>query len=123
MATFKNFILPLSLYFLNLIFPRAGRRRPLSFFFKSSEANATKNMPFECGTVGTNQTGRRLNVKFYLVAVAFVVFDVELALIYPYAVNAEALGWNGFIAMFVFLGLVEISLLYIWKRGVLDWLK
>ncbi|MDR2337567.1 MAG: NADH-quinone oxidoreductase subunit A [Deltaproteobacteria bacterium] len=122
MATFKNLLLPLCLYFFNLVFAKTTRH-PLSFFFKSSKTNSVKQTAFECGTLGTNQTGQRLNIKFYLVAVVFALFDVELALIYPYAVNVEVLGQQGFVAIFLFVSLVEISLLYIWKRGVLDWLK
>jgi NADH-quinone oxidoreductase subunit A len=80
-----------------------------------------KDDPFECGTVGTGNPNDRLSVKFYLVAVIFILFDIEIVFMYPWAVQALLLGWSGFVAMMSFLSIVAFGLFYVWKRGVLDW--
>lgn len=82
---------------------------------------AVKDEAFECGTIATGDANQRLSVKFYLVAVIFILFDIEIVFMYPWAVRAMELGWNGFAAMCSFLAIVVLGLAYIWKRGVLDW--
>ncbi len=83
---------------------------------------ATKQLPFECGSVSVGSVReQRFNVKFYLVAMLFILFDVEVIFMYPWAVQLEALGWSGFFAMMSFMGVLGFGLLYVWRRGVLDW--
>ncbi len=79
-----------------------------------------KEDPFECGTVATGDVSGRHSVKFYLVAMTFIVFDVEIVFLYPWAINVKDLGWLGFFAAAPFLLILIIGLLYEWKRGVLD---
>jgi NADH-quinone oxidoreductase subunit A len=79
-----------------------------------------KDDPFECGTIGSGKVGARHSVRFYLVAMTFIVFDVEIAFLYPWAVSLKELGWNGFYAAIPFLVLLAVGLVYEWRRGVLD---
>jgi NADH-quinone oxidoreductase subunit A len=81
-----------------------------------------KDDPFECGTVGTGSADQRFSVQFYLVAMIFILFDIEIAFMYPWAVTLQDIGWMSFWGMMPFLVVVELGLLYIWRRGVLDWL-
>ncbi|MCC6219988.1 MAG: NADH-quinone oxidoreductase subunit A [Deltaproteobacteria bacterium] len=80
-----------------------------------------KDDPFECGTVPSRGFADRLNVKFYLVAMIFILFDVEIVFLYPWAVQVQSLGWSAFLAMVTFMGVLVLGLAYVWKRGVLDW--
>lgn len=80
-----------------------------------------KDDPFECGTVGTGDVKGRFSVKFYLVAMLFIIFDLEIVFLYPWAVSILDLGWEGFVAMLFFLSILIVGLAYEWKRGALDW--
>lgn len=81
-----------------------------------------KDDPFECGTVGSGDvTKQRFSVKFYLVAMVFILFDIEVVYMYPWAVQLRTLGWYGFWVMMSFVFVLTVGLAYIWKRGVLDW--
>lgn len=79
-----------------------------------------KDAPFECGTVGTGDASERFSAKFYLVAVIFIIFDVEIVFLYPWAVTLKDLGWSSFYGMMPFLVILELGVLYIWRRGVLS---
>jgi NADH-quinone oxidoreductase subunit A len=94
----------------------------LSVKLGPSNVTVTKEIPFECGgkPVG-NVRDHRFNVKFYLVAMLFILFDIEIVFMYPWAVNIEALGWNGLISMFSFMFVLALGLVYVWKRGVFRW--
>lgn len=83
--------------------------------------NEVKDDPFECGTVGTGSANERFSVKFYLAAVVFILFDIEIAFLFPWATQALKLGWHGFSAVMLFLAILAVGLAYIWRRGVLDW--
>lgn len=80
-----------------------------------------KDDAFECGTIGTGDARSRFGVKFYLVAMIFILFDIEIVYMFPWAVNALQLGWYGFYVMLSFMLVLAMGLAYIWKRGVLDW--
>jgi len=88
-----------------------------------SEKNLkAKNMPYESGI--TNPIGSsngRFSVKFYLVAILFVIFDVEIIFMFPWAVNVRELGFFGLFEMFAFMGLLIAGLLYIYRIGALKW--
>jgi len=81
----------------------------------------SKSEPFECGKEPFGLPSGRFSVKFYLVAMLFILFDVELVFLFPWAVVARSLGMFGFIEMAVFLGVVAIGFLYAWKKGALEW--
>ncbi len=80
-----------------------------------------KGEPFECGNPPLGSAWGRFSVKFYLTAISFIVFDVEVVFFYPYAVQFRELGWPGLYAMLGFAGLLAIGLLYEWKKGALEW--
>ena len=82
----------------------------------------TKQLPFECGSVsiGSAQT-QRFNVRFYLVAMLFILFDIEVIFMYPWAVNLTELGWSGYYAMLSFVAVLTIGLVYVWRKGVFNW--
>ena len=93
--------------FANLLF---GPKRP----------NPVKAMPFECGVEPIALPAGRLSVNFYVIAMLFVVFDVELAFLFPWAVLVRELGWFGICEMGFFLMIVVAGLVYAWKRGALE---
>ena len=93
----------------------------LATFLGPKRPSAVKDDPFECGTIGTGDADQRFSVKFYLVAMIFILFDIEIIFMFPWAVQVIHLGWYGFWAMMSFLFILVIGLLYIWRRGVLDW--
>ena len=82
---------------------------------------AEKQEPFECGEHPLVSPYQRFNIKFYMVAVSFIIFDVEVVFLYPWAVVFRDLGWFGFIAMTPFLLVLIIGLAYEWMRGGLEW--
>lgn len=80
-----------------------------------------KLMPYECGNDTEGAKGIRPSVKFYLTAILFVVFDVEVAFIYPWATLAQSLGLVGFVSMGGFIVALLVALVYCWKKGALEW--
>jgi NADH-quinone oxidoreductase subunit A len=80
-----------------------------------------KLMPFECGNDTAGARDVKLSVKFYLTAILFVVFDIEVVFIYPWAVLFKGLGWTGFATMVVFIAALLVALAYCWKKGALEW--
>lgn len=86
--------------------------------------NFTKQLPFECGSVSVGAVeDQRFNVRFYLIAMLFILFDIEVVFLYPWAVVLTELGWFGYNQMLVFVAVLTIGLVYVWKKGVLDWNK
>jgi NADH-quinone oxidoreductase subunit A len=88
--------------------------------------NSSKQIPFECGNKPAEEGRRRFDVKFYLVALFFIIFDVEVLFLFPWAVlyKGQLAAGNGvlfFSEMVLFLGLLTLGLVYIWKRGALKW--
>ena len=82
-----------------------------------------KDDPFECGVESVGDARMPLNVRYFLTAILFVLFDVEVIFMYPWAVNLKALGWYGFWAMMIFLVFFMAGFYYEIKKGVLDWEK
>jgi NADH-quinone oxidoreductase subunit A len=82
-----------------------------------------KDDPFECGVESVGDARMPLNVRYFLTAILFVLFDVEVIFMYPWAVNLKALGWYGFWAMMIFLAFFMAGFYYEIKKGVLDWEK
>jgi NADH-quinone oxidoreductase subunit A len=80
-----------------------------------------KSGPFECGSEPVGSARQRFGVKFYLVALLFIVFDVEAVFVYPWAVLLKDLGWAGYIEMAIFAFTLVVGLAYVWKKGALDW--
>lgn len=80
-----------------------------------------KMAPFECGSEVLGDARQRFSVKFYVVALLFIVFDLETVFLYPWAVNFRALGWVGYGEMVVFAFTLIVGLIYVWKKGALEW--
>lgn len=91
--------------------------------FLGGKVNKTpeKMKPFECGSESSGGNHLKLSVKFYLTAILFVVFDIEAVFIYPWAAQFKSLGWVGFGSMFGFLAVVVVALVYVVKKGALEW--
>lgn len=83
--------------------------------------NRYKDEPFECGNIAPRPFRQRVSVKFYVVALLFIVFDMETVFLFPWAVVFRQLGWPGFVSMLGFVLILSIGLVYVWKRGALDW--
>lgn len=80
-----------------------------------------KLSPYECGFEAFEDSRMKFDVRFYLVAILFIIFDLEIAFLFPWAVVLDEIGWFGFIAMAVFLGILVIGFIYEWKKGALEW--
>jgi NADH-quinone oxidoreductase subunit A len=80
-----------------------------------------KLMPYESGMIPLGTTRARFSVKFYMVAISFIVFDLETIFLIPWAVQMRELGWGPFIAMSLFVTVLAVGLLYEWKKGGLEW--
>lgn len=83
---------------------------------------STKQLPFECGSVSVGEAReQRFGVRFYLVAMLFILFDIEVIFMYPWAVVLRQIGWLGYVEMLTFMLVLGVGLLYVWRRGVLNW--
>ena len=80
-----------------------------------------KLAPYECGVPPVGDARERQSVKFYLVAMVFLLFDIEVAFLYPWAMALRQLGWNGFVQVVVFMLLLLAGYVYVWRKGALDW--
>ena len=83
--------------------------------------NPAKAEPFECGVEPLTLPQGRFNVKFYIVAMLFIVFDVELVFLFPWAVLLRELGWFGIVEMGLFLLFIVAGFIYVWRKGALEW--
>lgn len=82
---------------------------------------AEKSDPFECGERQIDAPQNRFSIKFYMVALFFIIFDIEAVFLFPWAVIFEPLGILGFIEMMVFVGALAVGLVYVWRKGALEW--
>ena len=89
----------------------AGARRP----------SPEKNSPYECGFAPMSRVALNFDVRFYLLAILFIVFDLEAAFLYPWAVAFRDIGFIGFIEMMLFLAVLLVGYVYAWKKGALEW--
>ena len=83
--------------------------------------DSEKLSPYECGFEAFEDARARFDVRYYLVAILFIIFDLEIAFLFPWAVVFKALGWPAIIAMTIFLGILVIGFVYEWKKGALEW--
>jgi NADH-quinone oxidoreductase subunit A len=84
---------------------------------------AEKLAPYECGMPPVGDARERHPVKFYLVAMIFLLFDIEVAFLYPFAMAIRELAWFGFVQLVVFFIILSFGYIYVWRKGVLDWGK
>jgi len=89
----------------------AGPRRP----------GAEKDSAFECGFAAFEDSRIKFDVRYYLVAILFIIFDLEIAFLFPWAVVLDKIGLSGLVAMAIFLGILIVGFAYEWKKGALEW--
>lgn len=87
----------------------------------SHEPTPEKLSEYECGFPAFEDSRAQFDVRFYLVAILFIIFDLEAAFLFPWAVSLKEIGWAGWAAMMIFLAELAIGLAYAWKKGALDW--
>jgi NADH-quinone oxidoreductase subunit A len=95
----------------------------LSFVLGERHRGGATGEPYESGILSTGTARVRFDVKFYLVAVFFVVFDLEAVFIFAWAVSIRELKWAGYIEMLIFIGVLIVALVYLWRLGALEWGK
>ena len=93
----------------------------LGWLLGPKKPDPAKNSPYECGFDTFNDARTPFDVRYYLVAILFIIFDLETAFLVPWAVVFRHTGWFGMITMAVFLGLLVVGFIYEWKMGALDW--
>jgi NADH-quinone oxidoreductase subunit A len=93
----------------------------LARIVRTQNPNKTKLMPYECGIDPVDSARGRYTVRYYIIAILFVVFDVETIFLFPWAVKFKALGVFGLIEILVFLGILIVGYVWIWKKHALEW--
>jgi NADH-quinone oxidoreductase subunit A len=93
----------------------------ISFALGKRVKDRVKNSPYECGMAPTGSARERFSVKFYLVAIVFILFDIEAVFLYPWAVVYRELKMFAFVEMLLFIVLILCGFFYVWKKGALDW--
>ena len=83
--------------------------------------DSKKNSPYECGFEAFEDARMKFDVRYYLVAILFILFDLEIAFLFPWAVVLKEIGLFGFVAMLVFLGILVVGFIYEWMKGALEW--
>jgi NADH-quinone oxidoreductase subunit A len=111
---------PLAVYFaaaVALVLTMLG----LSWLLGQRRANAATNDPFESGIVAVGSSQMRISVEFYLIAIFFVIFDLETVFIFAWAIAFFELGWQGYFAILAFIVVLVVALIYEWRSGELEW--
>ena len=111
---------PLGVYSL-LVILLAGAMLGLSYVLGERHKGRTMGEPYESGIVPTGSARLRFDVKFYRVATFFVIFDLEAAFIFAWALSVRELGWPGYIEVVVFVSILVVALVYLWRVGALAW--
>jgi NADH-quinone oxidoreductase subunit A len=93
----------------------------LARFVGPRKPTAEKQAPYECGMPPVGDARERHSVKFYLVAMIFLLFDIEVAFLYPWAMSIRDLQWTGFVQVVVFFAILVAGYAYVWKKGALNW--
>jgi len=93
----------------------------LGFILSPNRPDSEKLSPYECGFEAFEDARMKFDVRYYLVAILFIIFDLEIAFLFPWAVVLNDIGMFGYIAMAIFLGILVIGFIYEWKKGALEW--
>jgi len=93
----------------------------LGFLLGPQRPDSEKLSPYECGFEAFEDARMKFDVRYYLVAILFIIFDLEIAFLFPWAVVLDQIGMVGFVAMAVFLGILVVGFVYEWKKGALEW--
>ena len=120
MASFLLEYLPI-LFFVFIALAIAIGMTTLSFVIGSSKPDREKLSAYECGFEAFDDARGRFDVRFYLVAILFIIFDLEVAFLFPWAISLGQIGIYGFWSMMFFLLILTIGFVYEWKKGALEW--
>ncbi|HWR87746.1 MAG TPA: NADH-quinone oxidoreductase subunit A [Acidiferrobacterales bacterium] len=93
----------------------------LGWLLAPNRPDSEKLSPYECGFGAFEDSRMKFDVRYYLVAILFIIFDLEIAFLFPWAVALNEVGMAGFLAMMVFLGVLVVGFIYEWKKGALEW--
>ena len=93
----------------------------LSRLSGAHQPDSEKLSPYECGFEAFEDARMKFDVRYYLVAILFILFDLEIAFLFPWAIVLQDIGWFGFWAMMLFLGILVVGFIYEWKKGALEW--
>ncbi len=93
----------------------------LGFLIGRGDKDAEKLSPYECGFEAFDDSRMKFDVRYYLVAILFIIFDLEIAFLFPWAVSLDAVGRFGLLAMALFLAVLVVGFIYEWKKGALEW--
>jgi|TARA_B100001758_G_C18185470_1_gene491753 NADH-quinone oxidoreductase subunit A len=93
----------------------------INFLLSPNNPDPEKLSAYECGFEPFNDSRMEFDVRFYLVAILFIIFDLEIAFLFPWAISLGAIGVFGFVSMMIFLFILTIGFIYEWKKGALDW--
>ncbi len=110
---------PLAVYFF-VVIALVTAMILISFFLGERHKERTTGEPYESGIVATSSARGRFDVRFYLIAVFFVIFDVEALFIFGWAVALRELGWTGYVEILIFIGVLVAALVYLWRIGALE---
>jgi len=111
---------PLAVYFFAAVAIVAGMIM-MSYYLGERHRERATGEPYESGIASTGTAHIRFDVKFYLIAMFFVIFDLETVFIFAWAVSLREAGWKGYIEMLIFIGILVAALMYLWRRGALEW--
>ena len=114
-----NYVAILTLFLLSATI--AAVMFTLATVLGPKQMNTRKALPFECGNKPLGPSMKRASVKFYVVALLFIAFDIEAVFLFPWAVVFRDLGWAGFWTAFTFVAILGLGLVYVWRKGALDW--
>ena len=109
------------LIFLAIAVGLAGAALLASYILARQKPDSEKVSAYECGFEAFGDARSRFDVRFYLVAILFIIFDLEVAFLFPWAITLGEIGMFGFWSMMVFLGVLTIGFVYEWKKGALEW--
>ena len=93
----------------------------LNYLFSPKKPDAEKLSAYECGFEAFGDSRMEFDVRFYLVAILFIIFDLEIAFLFPWAISLGQIGLFGFFSMMIFLFILTVGFIYEWKKGALDW--
>jgi NADH-quinone oxidoreductase subunit A len=93
----------------------------LGYILGPNRPDSEKNSPYECGFEAFEDARMKFDVRYYLVAILFILFDLEIAFLFPWAVALKEVGMAGFVAVVIFLAILVVGFVYEWKKGALDW--
>ena len=93
----------------------------VSWALGTRQPDTEKSSPYECGFEAFEDARMKFDVRYYLVAILFIIFDLEIAFLFPWAVVLDEIGMFGFVAMMIFLAVLVVGFIYEWKKGALEW--